>query len=69
MPRGVQVTGIEELDVAPRTVYEPGHPEANDKGLVAYPGVDHVRENMAAARGRMPDEAMRRRMAAHVAGL
>jgi diketogulonate reductase-like aldo/keto reductase len=31
--------------------------------------VDHVRENMAAARGRMPDEALRRRMAAHVAGL
>ena len=31
--------------------------------------VAHVRENLAAARGRMPDEAMRRRMAAHVAGL
>ena len=31
--------------------------------------VDHVRENLAAARGRMPDEAMRRRMAAHVAAL
>ena len=31
--------------------------------------VDHVRENMAAARGRMPDEAMRKRMAAHVAAL
>jgi diketogulonate reductase-like aldo/keto reductase len=31
--------------------------------------IDHVRENLAAARGRMPDEAMRRRMAAHVAGL
>jgi diketogulonate reductase-like aldo/keto reductase len=31
--------------------------------------VEHVRENMAAARGRMPDESMRRRMAAHVAGL
>lgn len=31
--------------------------------------VDHVRENMAVARGRMPDEALRRRMAAHVAGL
>jgi diketogulonate reductase-like aldo/keto reductase len=31
--------------------------------------VDHVRENLAAARGRMPDEALRRRMAAHVAGL
>lgn len=31
--------------------------------------VDHVRENLAAARGRMPDEALRRRMASHVAGL
>ncbi|UEM03321.1 aldo/keto reductase [Skermanella rosea] len=31
--------------------------------------VDHVRENMAAARGPMPDEAMRRRMAAHVEDL
>ena len=31
--------------------------------------IDHVRENLAAAGGRMPDEAMRRRMAAHVAGL
>ncbi|HEY0824561.1 MAG TPA: aldo/keto reductase [Ramlibacter sp.] len=31
--------------------------------------VDHVRENMGAARGRMPDAAMRRRMAAHAAGL
>jgi diketogulonate reductase-like aldo/keto reductase len=31
--------------------------------------VDHVRENLAAAQGRMPDEALRRRMAAHVAAL
>jgi diketogulonate reductase-like aldo/keto reductase len=31
--------------------------------------VDHVRENLAAGSGRMPDEAMRRRMAAHVASL
>ena len=31
--------------------------------------VDHVRENMAAARGPMPDAAMRRRMAAHVEDL
>jgi diketogulonate reductase-like aldo/keto reductase len=31
--------------------------------------IDHVRENLAAARGRMPDEALRRRMASHVAGL
>lgn len=31
--------------------------------------VDHVRENMAAAAGLLPDEAQRRRMAAHVAAL
>lgn len=31
--------------------------------------VDHVRENLAACRGRLPDEAMRQRMAQHVAGL
>ena len=31
--------------------------------------VDHLRQNMGAARGRMPDAAMRRRMAAHVAAL
>ncbi len=31
--------------------------------------VDHVRENLAASRGPLPDEAMRRRMAAHVAAL
>lgn len=29
----------------------------------------HARENMAAARGRMPDDAFRRRMAQHVQGL
>jgi diketogulonate reductase-like aldo/keto reductase len=28
--------------------------------------VDHVRENMGAATGRLPDEAMRRRMIAYV---
>jgi diketogulonate reductase-like aldo/keto reductase len=28
--------------------------------------VAHVRENMAAATGRLPDEAMRARMIAHV---
>lgn len=31
--------------------------------------VDHVQENLAAARGRMPDEALRRRMAQDVAAL
>ncbi|HSW17695.1 MAG TPA: aldo/keto reductase [Ramlibacter sp.] len=31
--------------------------------------VDHVRENLAAARGRMPDEPMRRRIAEHIGKL
>ena len=31
--------------------------------------VDHVKENLGAAYGRLPDEEMRRRMAAHVASL
>jgi diketogulonate reductase-like aldo/keto reductase len=34
--------------------------------IPATTSVTHVRENMAAARGRLPDEPMRRRMAAHV---
>ena len=28
--------------------------------------IDHVRENIAAAAGPLPDEAMRRRMVAHI---
>ncbi len=42
--RGAQVLGIQELTVAPRMVYEPGNPSADDKGMVALPGVDHVSE-------------------------
>jgi diketogulonate reductase-like aldo/keto reductase len=37
--------------------------------IPATTSVAHVRENMGAARGRMPDEALRRRMIAHVAAL
>ena len=42
--RGVQVLGVEELDAAPRMVYEPGNPAADEKGYVALPGVNHVAE-------------------------
>ncbi|MCO4855935.1 flagellar basal body rod protein FlgC [Herbaspirillum sp. WGmk3] len=35
---------VEAADVAPRMVYEPGHPFANTKGFVAYPGVDSAVE-------------------------
>jgi flagellar basal-body rod protein FlgC len=31
---------VEPVNVAPRQVYEPGHPLANAKGFVDYPGVD-----------------------------
>ena len=40
---GVQ-TAVVPQNVAPRMVYEPGHPYANAKGMVAYPGVDNVTE-------------------------
>lgn len=49
------------------------------KFIVSHPAItcaipatrraDHVRENLAASRGRMPDEALRKRIAAHVAAL
>ncbi len=29
---------------APRLAYEPGHPDADANGMVAYPAVDHARE-------------------------
>lgn len=31
---------LQTINAAPRLVHEPGHPLANDKGFVAYPGVD-----------------------------
>jgi aryl-alcohol dehydrogenase-like predicted oxidoreductase len=37
--------------------------------IPATSSVAHVRENMAAATGRMPDSALRQRMAAHVDAL
>jgi diketogulonate reductase-like aldo/keto reductase len=56
-----------------------GWPQFVLKFIVSHPAVtcaipatsrvDHVRENMGAALGRMPDEAMRRRMADHIAKL
>lgn len=41
---GVQVQSIEALNVAARPVYEPGHPHADDKGYVNYPGINHNSE-------------------------
>lgn len=41
---GVRVASVEAQAVAPRMVYEPGHPYADAKGFVAYPGVNHTAE-------------------------
>lgn len=35
---------VEPTLAAPRLVHEPGHPHADAKGMVAYPGVDHAGE-------------------------
>ena len=39
------------MQADPRLVHEPGHPQADDQGFVAYPGVNHVGEmvNMVSA--------------------
>lgn len=41
---GVQVTEIRQLNVPPRLVFEPAHPDADQKGFVAYPGINPVAE-------------------------
>jgi flagellar basal-body rod protein FlgC len=48
---GAQVAGIERAPAAPRMVYEPGHPHADAKGFVSYPGINHTAEmvNMVSA--------------------
>lgn len=43
---GARVASVEAAQVAPQMVYEPGHPYADAKGMVAYPGVDHMAEMM-----------------------
>jgi flagellar basal-body rod protein FlgC len=52
--RGVRVEGI-AIDRRPfKMVYEPGHPDANEEGYVAYPDINVVEEManmMTAQRG------------------
>ena len=40
MPGGVAAYGVAPVKAAPRMVYEPGHPNADKDGLVAYPAID-----------------------------
>jgi len=44
LPVGVRVVGIQKDPSAPRMVYDPGHPDANAEGYVAYPNVNTVNE-------------------------
>lgn len=43
---GAQVLELRALEAPPRLAYEPGHPDADDKGFVAYPGINPVSEMM-----------------------
>ena len=43
-PSGVDVSEITYDDDPPRLVYEPGHPDADPQGYVAYPNVNPVLE-------------------------
>jgi flagellar basal-body rod protein FlgC len=42
--QGVRVAGVEYADVEPNLKYEPGHPDANAEGYVAYPNIDMTTE-------------------------
>lgn len=41
---GVAVYGVEPQNLPPRQVYEPGNPQADEHGLVSYPGLDQAQE-------------------------
>jgi flagellar basal-body rod protein FlgC len=42
--RGVVVSQITEDQAPPRLEYDPGHPQANAQGYVAYPNINPVEE-------------------------
>jgi flagellar basal-body rod protein FlgC len=41
---GVEVYGVEPMNLQPREVYEPGNPQADAKGFVSYPGYDQAEQ-------------------------
>ncbi len=44
LPVGVRAVGIQKDPASPRMVFDPGHPDANTEGYVAYPNVNIVNE-------------------------
>lgn len=45
-PSLVQAQIVPRTGVAPRSMYEPGHPNADDNGMVSYPAIDSTQELM-----------------------
>lgn len=41
---GVMVYGVETVAASPRIVHEPGNPQADAAGFVAYPAIDHAQQ-------------------------
>ncbi len=41
---GVRVASVQVADVPPKLKYEPGHPDADERGYVAYPNIDMTSE-------------------------
>jgi flagellar basal-body rod protein FlgC len=41
---GAAATVATAAEAAPRLVLDPGHPDANERGYVAYPAIDHNTE-------------------------
>ena len=41
LPRPV-VAEVVQQDVAPKLVFDPGHPDADERGMVSLPGVDPI---------------------------
>ena len=41
---GVDVVSVKQVNSPPRMMYEPGHPNADKKGFVAYPNINSVSE-------------------------
>ena len=41
---GVKIGSVERSDAPPRLRYEPGHPDADARGFVAYPAIDMTSE-------------------------
>ncbi len=42
--QGAQIVAVRPVDMPPRLVLEPGHPDADERGFVAYPGINPVTE-------------------------